>query len=154
MTAHLKLDEMQHLPNKVELAVGMKAMVLMNIATGADLANGSRGIITGIVLDPTEPVHDNSASMVYLHFPPVVVLFLPTVARKITLRGLPEGTIPIFLTHRSLSLGGNNKIVIDQDQLALTAAYAFMDFKSQGQTIECVIVDLAKPRGFGFFDRL
>ena len=85
MTAHLKLDEMQHLPNKVELAVGMKAMVLMNIATGADLANGSRGIITSIVLNPREPVHDNSASTVYLHFPPVVVLFLPTVARKITL---------------------------------------------------------------------
>ena len=47
--------------------------------------------------------------------------------------------------HRSFALGGNNKIVIDRDQLALTAAYAFMDFKSQGQTIECVIVDLVKP---------
>jgi ATP-dependent exoDNAse (exonuclease V) alpha subunit len=30
-------------------------------------------------------------------------------------------------------------------QLALTPAYAFTDFKSQGQTIESAIVDLAKP---------
>ncbi|KAF8262735.1 hypothetical protein EI94DRAFT_1600970 [Lactarius quietus] len=30
-------------------------------------------------------------------------------------------------------------------QYALTGAYAFTDYKSQGQTIECVIVDLGKP---------
>jgi ATP-dependent exoDNAse (exonuclease V) alpha subunit len=29
--------------------------------------------------------------------------------------------------------------------MALTAAYAFTDYKSQGQTMECVIVDLGKP---------
>ena len=34
---------------------------------------------------------------------------------------------------------------MDRQQFALTAAYAFTDFKSQGQTIESVIVDLAKP---------
>jgi hypothetical protein len=36
-------------------------------------------------------------------------------------------------------------MLIDREQYALTAAYAFTDFKSQGQTIETVIVDLAKP---------
>ena len=30
---------------KVELAVGMKAMVVLNIAMEADLANGTRGIV-------------------------------------------------------------------------------------------------------------
>jgi ATP-dependent exoDNAse (exonuclease V) alpha subunit len=42
-------------------------------------------------------------------------------------------------------LGGKTGIHIDRDQIALTPAYAFTDFKSQGQTIENVIVDLAKP---------
>ena len=32
--------------------------------------------------------------------------------------------------------------------MAVTAAYAFTDYKAQGQTMECVIVDLAKlPSG-------
>jgi len=34
----------------------MKVMVTLNLATEADLANGSRGIITDIVLDPREDV--------------------------------------------------------------------------------------------------
>ncbi|KAI9445342.1 hypothetical protein H4582DRAFT_2109020 [Lactarius indigo] len=39
--AHLKLDHTNCLPNKIDLAVGMKAMILENIAPNADLANGS-----------------------------------------------------------------------------------------------------------------
>jgi len=39
---------------KLELAVGMKAMVTMNIATEADLANRARGKIVDIVLNPRE----------------------------------------------------------------------------------------------------
>jgi hypothetical protein len=36
----------------MEVAIGMKAMVIINIATEADLANGTRGMVTDIVLDP------------------------------------------------------------------------------------------------------
>ena len=35
--------------------------------------------------------------------------------------------------------------MIEQTQYSLSPAYAFTDYKSQGQTIECIIVDLAKP---------
>ncbi|KAH9170390.1 hypothetical protein EDB89DRAFT_1853550, partial [Lactarius sanguifluus] len=31
----------------------------------------------------------------------------------------------------------------------LTPAYAFTDYKSQGQTMECVIVDIVKPPSGG-----
>lgn len=34
---------------------------------------------------------------------------------------------------------------MERQQFALTAAYAFTDFKVQGQTIEHVIVDIVKP---------
>lgn len=46
---------MNRLPGRVELAVGMKVMILSNIAPRAGLANGSRGTISDIVLDPREP---------------------------------------------------------------------------------------------------
>ncbi|KAF8256855.1 hypothetical protein EI94DRAFT_1475672, partial [Lactarius quietus] len=62
-----------------------------------------------------------------------------------TFPGLPEGTVPIFPTQKSFKLGGKSGIRVDREQIALTPAYAFTDFKSQGQTIENVIVDLAKP---------
>ena len=39
---------------RVELSVGMKAMVVLNIATDADIANGTCGKVEGFVLDPRE----------------------------------------------------------------------------------------------------
>ncbi|KAF9530311.1 hypothetical protein CPB83DRAFT_851369, partial [Crepidotus variabilis] len=38
---------------------------------------------------------------------------------------------------------------VTRRQLALTAAYAFTDYKSQGQTIEYIMIDLAKPLSGG-----
>jgi len=38
----------------VEIAVGMKAMIVMNISTEANIANGTRGVIKDIILDPRE----------------------------------------------------------------------------------------------------
>jgi ATP-dependent exoDNAse (exonuclease V) alpha subunit len=143
--AHLKLDETNHLPHKVELVIGMKAMVTMNISTETDLANGSRGVVEDIILDPRERVDPGHGKTIRLQYPPAAVLFKPLFSRKHTFPGLPEGTIPIFPTRKSFQLGGKTGIHIDRDQIALTPAYAFTDFKSQGQTIENVIVDLAKP---------
>ena len=54
MIAHLTLDKMNKLPHKVELVIGMRAMVMMNISTEADLVNGSQGIVEDIILDPKE----------------------------------------------------------------------------------------------------
>jgi hypothetical protein len=64
---------------------------------------------------------------------------------KKNLPGLPPETIPIFPLRCSFSLKGVTKTVIDREQYALTPAYAFTDYKAQGQTMESVIIDLAKP---------
>ncbi|KAF8268659.1 hypothetical protein EI94DRAFT_1700073 [Lactarius quietus] len=104
--AHMKLEQTGHLPNKVELAIGMKTMVLMNIATNADLANGSRGIITDIILHPDEHVCPNNENTVYLQYPPAAVLFQPFNANNIHLPGLPQGIVPIFPTQKTFRLGG------------------------------------------------
>ena len=56
------------LPGQLELVVGMKAMVTMNITAEADLANGMRGEIIDIVLDPRElnPHRDKETSIMRL----------------------------------------------------------------------------------------
>jgi hypothetical protein len=75
--AHLKLDETNHLPHKVELVIGMKAMVTMNISTETDLANGSRGVVEDIILDPRESVDPGHGKTIRLQYPPAAVLFKP-----------------------------------------------------------------------------
>ena len=47
-------EELRKLHTRIEIAIGMKAMVTVNIATEAELANGTCGIITDIILDPRE----------------------------------------------------------------------------------------------------
>jgi hypothetical protein len=37
------------------------------------------------------------------------------------------------------------KVKISRSQFAMTAGYAFTDYKSQDQTIEYVIIDIGKP---------
>ena len=38
-----------------------------------------------------------------------------------------------------------NKITVNRTQLPLTLAYAFTDYRAQGQTIEPVVVDIGPP---------
>jgi hypothetical protein len=143
--AHMKLEKTAHLPNKVELAIGMKTMVLSNIAPSIDLANGSRGIITDIILDPQECALPNSSNTVFLQYPPAAVIFRPYNASKIQLPGLPSGVVPIFPMRSTFCVGGTGGITVHREQMPITAAYAFTDYKAQGQTMECVLVDLSKP---------
>ncbi|KAH9164716.1 hypothetical protein EDB89DRAFT_1833444, partial [Lactarius sanguifluus] len=143
--AHLRLEDTSRLPNKINLAVGMKAMVLENIAPNADLTNGSRGTISDIILDPREVLDDANTTTIRLQFPPAAVLFKPQSNKKTKLNGLPMGIVPIFPSNRKFHLGGETGFSVDRRQLPLTPAYTFSDYKSQGQMIESVLVDLTKP---------
>jgi len=42
------------LPARIQMAIGMKAMVLLNVATEADIVNGTREEIQDIILDERE----------------------------------------------------------------------------------------------------
>ena len=143
--AHLKLDNTNHLLHKVELVIGMKAMVMMNISTETDLANSLRGVVEDLILDPREKIDVNHGTTIQLQYPPAAILFKPLFSRKHKFPGLPEGTVWIFPTKKKFKLGGRSGVHIKREQFALTPAYAFTNFKSKGQTIESVIVDLAKP---------
>jgi hypothetical protein len=65
------------LPSHIEFTVGMKAMVVMNIATKADLANGSWGEVMDAVLDPHETsLIMNNECVTNLQYPPALILIL------------------------------------------------------------------------------
>ncbi|KAF8529440.1 hypothetical protein JB92DRAFT_2548803, partial [Gautieria morchelliformis] len=62
------------------------------------------------------------------------------------LPGLAEGVVPIVPIQKTFTiLIGKSRKTVTRRQLPLTAAYAFTDYRSQGQTLPCVIVDIATP---------
>ena len=137
----------KNLKMRVELAVGMKAMVVLNIATEADVANGMRGTVQGLVLDPREEYSPpNKNGHIHLHFPPPVIYFKPDMQTNVVFKGVPNGIISISpsMVRFSVDVAGG-KVKLERRQLAIVPGYAFMDYKAQGQTMECVIVDISKP---------
>ncbi|KAJ4463316.1 hypothetical protein C8J55DRAFT_494449 [Lentinula edodes] len=126
----------------------MRAMVLANIATEADLANGMRGTVTDIILDEREPIeHEVMDGATMLHHPPACIFFKLDGETAVRLAEFPEGLLPIVPqeTKFSVPVNGTGSRTILRQQVALTPGYAFTDLKSQGQTIEYVIMDLASP---------
>jgi hypothetical protein len=133
------------LPETIELAVGMKVMVTSNVATDLDITNGARGIISNIILNPEEPPlqDDSIATLKYL---PQCILVKLTRTRATRLDGLDDGVIPIFPAKSSMQIVLERKTrTVTRYQYPITAAYCFTDYRSQGQTIQRVIVDIASP---------
>jgi PIF1-like helicase len=145
--AGLKDESTRSLRMRVELAVGMKAMVVLNIATEADLANGTRGTVQGFVLDPREEhTLPDEKGHIHLRYPPPVIYFKPDIKTNIVFEGIPEGIIPISPSKSGFSVViDGEKVKVERSQLAVVPAYAFTDYKSQGQTMEYVIVDISRP---------
>lgn len=148
--ASLSFDDTDRLPTQLTISLQMKVMVTKNICTQAGLANGTRGTIAQIVLDEREPSCEtsNAQGRITLMFPPTMLLLKPTVSVTSNFQGIPAGSIPIFPDQGSFKINTSTRATVHRRQFALTPAYAFTDFKSQGQTIERVIVDLGKTSSF------
>jgi ATP-dependent exoDNAse (exonuclease V) alpha subunit len=131
----------------------MKVMVTLNLATEADLANGSRGTIQDIILDPREQLNRSAIDehgVVWTKYPPAMILFKPFFYEFEPFPGLEPGLIPIFPTQVKFNIhyGTNPKTQIHRRQFPLVAGYAFTDHKAQGQTIEHVVVDIGPTKRF------
>jgi len=154
--AGLKETATGKLPDCIEMTVGMKAMITFNISTKGDLANGTRGTIEDIILDPREDNLDpDEEGTITLKYPPSLILFKPAGGSQISSSFIdtrhhlplkvPEGQVPITpTTSVPFTVTTNNglKTVVVRRHYALTAAYALTDIKSQGQTMDPVVVDL------------
>lgn len=146
--AGMKQRSMGLLEGEILLSVGMKAMVILNISTEADLANGTRGTITEIILDPQEKIgYTDKKGITLLQYPPALIIFKPENEIKIKFHGIPNGCLPITPSEKPFTIKNpdGTKLHIRQRQLALLPAYAFTDFKSQGQTIPTVFIDIMQP---------
>ena len=86
-----------------------------------------------------------------LKYPPKYILVKLSRTRATQLEGLEEGVVPVEPISTSYKVkvytkeGKAFQRTIKRLQFPLTAAYAFTDYRSQGQTIPYVIVDIASP---------
>src|SRR6266542_73479 len=136
------------LPATIHMAIGMKAMVLLNVATEADIANGTQGEIQDIILDEREEMSaPDEEGIIQLKYPPAMLLFKPDRTSKLKFPGLPPGVIPLRPSQAKFTVTGRSskRFKVERRQYAMTAGYAFTDYKSQGQTIEYVIIDIGRP---------
>jgi hypothetical protein len=141
--AGLHLSETGHLLGLVELVVGMKAVVTLNISTEVDLANGTTGEVMDIVLDPHKD-SDSKGGVRRLSFPPAYILFKPSRCCHREFPGVPVSWIPIIPSQQEfclLSISGQ-PLTITRQQLPLTPGHAYTDYQLQGQTIEHVVVNI------------
>lgn len=141
----------KRLSDELQIAIGMKVMLTVNVDTDIDVANGARGVITGIWLHPDDTI-DAGASSVRLRHLPLCILVKLERTRAAQLPGLPEGVLPLvpssapfYISLKTRDRGIVKRRVLRR-QYPITPAYAFTDYRALGQTIPYVIVDIKTPR--------
>jgi hypothetical protein len=139
-------EERAGLSKTVELMIGMPIMVTWNVHTELDVANGSRAEIVGIGLHPEEVGFENDNCIQKLTYPPSYILVKLLRTKMNPLAGLPPQVIPISPITKTFTISvGGNSLTVSRTQLPITPAYAFTDYRAQGQTIAPVIVDIGRP---------
>ncbi|SRR6266404_2176051 len=141
-----KEGEHGNLPDETMLSIGMKVMIMFNIQTDLDIANGSCGVIMGIALQAGDEENAKDNDIVKLNQVPACVLVKMDKTKVPLLEGLAENVIPLTALERTFTvIHGSEKKTVIRKQLPLTPSYAFTDYRSQGQTIDAAIVDIVSP---------
>ena len=145
-----KRRKQKDLASKIELAIGMKVLVTNNIETDLDVTNGARGTLVNIVLHPDEPPLGDEP-IVHLKYLPSYLLVKLSRTRASKLDGLDDAVIPVEVESSGMRIhvkNGEGKWIqrtVRRKQYPITSAYAFTDYRSQGQTLPYVLVDIALP---------
>ena len=115
----------------------MEVMVTFNVSTDLDVANGAHGVIVDIVLDGHEEINSDSSQTINLQHPPIYILVRMIRTKAHTLEDLKNGVLPITPLTKTFSVitASSNKITVMRQQLPVTPAYAFIDYRSQAQTV-------------------
>lgn len=124
-------------------------MVTQNVETDLNITNSAHGTIVDIILHPDKPPLPNTNIVDLVHLLSYILVKLDRTGVT-QLEGLQPSVIPVEPASKSFTIAvpveakPQNRTVKRQ-QFPMTAAYAFTDYRSQGQTIPYVLVDIASP---------
>jgi hypothetical protein len=127
-------DALGHLP----LVPGMKVMVTENVAIQNKLVNGIEGMLHSIKYE-TDEEGNRYLVAPYVHVP----------GCGLAAPGFPADVAPILPVRTGFyyrqSRGGAS-FYISRLQVPLLPSYCYTDYKSQGRSLACAIVDIASAR--------
>ncbi|CAN0604804.1 unnamed protein product, partial [Ectocarpus sp. 12 AP-2014] len=115
------------------------------------VCNNSDGIIHGIELDPREGYDSSTTgySVVHLRYAPLRIFVYIKSADDagLHLDGLQRGVIAVAPVERKFTIMGINKgkFTFKRRQIPLTAGCLSSVYRSQGQTMRKIILDIRRP---------
>ncbi|SMY29094.1 unnamed protein product [Zymoseptoria tritici ST99CH_1A5] len=129
-------DDFGGIPAILCLSIGSQVMLTENIWTEAGLVNGSRGSIYDITWDPeTTNPRETLPLCLVVYFPGYEGPAIP---------GLPPKVVPIYTSRRTLATESENYSATREhwrEQFPIVLAYAITVHKSQGMTLDAVVID-------------
>ncbi|KZV66485.1 hypothetical protein PENSPDRAFT_677021 [Peniophora sp. CONT] len=117
---------------------GMKVMVQENTDMSHSTVNGSEGTLLHVELRKDEHGHDIGVCA-YVHVP----------KSGMNLEGLPRNVVPIYPVPKSYTYAVRKPdrtmghVSISRLQLPIVPSYSYTDYKSQGRSLDRVVVDIA-----------
>ncbi len=154
----------EHLPGLLPFVPGMPVILTQNIAIELGLINGMNGIFRQLVYEP-DSISTNILSTTfpnntqYVHKPLYALIEIPRSKIESNLEELQPQIVPIPLMEQTFRVDisdilSNNKksrlnnkpiLSIKRRALPLVPAYSITTHKSQGQTLDKVVIDLKLP---------
>ncbi|CAF4567013.1 unnamed protein product [Rotaria sp. Silwood2] len=162
-------NKTEHLPGYLPLVPGMPVLLTENVATELGLSNGTRGIFHQLVYEESS-VHAQfqdknfPANTKFITQPKYALVEFPNCKLDSELAEFQTKIIPISISEQTFlfdvkELLAENvakaakinkkatKISIKRKALPLIPAYSMTTHKSQGQTLDKIIIDLVMPPG-------
>ena len=128
---------------------GMPVVVNQNIHQGLKLVNGAAYTTLDVILDKAYPGH-RILTDITLHFGPPAGIFLESeTTRDFHFVGMPPGTVLLMPTSTKIECRRKRpwqQTEVTRRGLLCTAAFACMDYKVQGRTLDRVALGLRGTR--------
>ena len=160
-------NKTEHLPGYLPLVLGMPVLLTKNVATELALSNGTHGIFRQVVYkeSPADVQFHNTnfpANTKFITHPKYALVEFSHCKVDSELAELQPKIIPITISEKTFLFDAKEllsynvakaakinkrttKISIKRKAFPLIPAYSMTTHKSQGQTLEKVIIDLVTP---------
>ncbi|CAF4200146.1 unnamed protein product [Rotaria sordida] len=162
-------NKTEHLPGYLPLVPGMPVLLTENVATELGLSNGTRGIFRQLVYDESsEDVRYQDKNFPpntkFITQPKYALVEFPGCKLDNKLAELQSKIVPIAISEQTFLFDAKEllpenvakaakinkkttKLTVKRKALPLIPAYSMTTYKSQGQTLGKIIVDLVMPPG-------
>ncbi|KAG9046207.1 hypothetical protein FS837_004878 [Tulasnella sp. UAMH 9824] len=125
-------------------------MVTFRHKTEKSLSKGASGVIKHIIISDKDAATDQTHGIVELQDLPKAIILKLDHPPQNAIAGFQLGEIPVVTHTHHLRIqpfrtDKSSSVTLTRHQYALVPAFAFTDYKAQGQTLNHVVIDIGQP---------